>query len=107
MSKSETLAQAREWERTKKRYRDHGLCERCSGQAAWAHQNMGDKWTKIHAPCERCAHIVAAFPYTTPCQNWRKTLRQRLPKVPAPHAAPTQALGHRGPVIAPPAEAVA
>lgn len=107
MSKAETLAQAREWERAKKRYMDHGLCDRCGGQAAWAHQNMGDSWTTIHPPCERCAHIVAAFPYPTPCPDWRKTLRQRLLKVSVPLRAPTQAQGHRGSVFAPADEGVA
>lgn len=76
-SKPETLIQAAEWQRTKNRYANHGLCEKCAAQAAWAHQNMGDTWTTIQAPCERCTHIVAAFPLPTPCREWRKTLRVR------------------------------
>jgi hypothetical protein len=38
---------------------------------------MGDSWTTIHPPCDYCTHIVATFPHPTPCQDWRKTLRQR------------------------------
>jgi hypothetical protein len=76
-SKPETLIQAAEWQRATNRYVSHGLCDRCDAQAAWAHQDMGDSWTTIHPPCDYCTHIVAAFPHPTPCQDWRKTLRQR------------------------------
>jgi hypothetical protein len=86
----ETLLQVHEWERTKSRYINRGLCDRCAAQAAWAHQNMGDNWKTIHPPCERCAQIVATFPHPTPSPDWRKTLRQR---VTGPRTALTHAVG--------------
>jgi hypothetical protein len=73
----ETLTQAHEWERAKRRYLDAGLCDKCSAQAAWAHQNMGDTWLTINPPCELCAPLVSAFPHPTPSPLWRKTLRSR------------------------------
>lgn len=88
-SPPETREQVREWERARTRYADHGLCHRCAAQAAWAHQDRGDTWTTIHPPCKACAPVVATFPHPTPSPEWRKTVRNRAPKVSVPDDRPT------------------
>lgn len=68
----ETKAQARAFERKRRRYRRVGLCHACSAQAAWGHQ-CG--FQKINDPCAECLPIVAAFPTDGPRDSkWRKVL---------------------------------
>lgn len=68
----ETRAQARAFERKRKRYRRLGLCHACSAQAAWGHQ-CG--FQKINDPCPECQPTVNAFPTPGPRgSKWRKCL---------------------------------
>lgn len=71
-SKPETMAQARAFDRKKKRYRRLGLCQPCAAQAAWGHQlGFGD----LRPPCTECLPIVAALPDDGPRgSKWRKCL---------------------------------
>ena len=74
----ETLAMAREWERTKTRYLRAGLCHKCAAQAAWGHQIGAGSWHAIRPPCVDCVEIVELFPYPTRSPSWRAVLRKRL-----------------------------
>jgi hypothetical protein len=68
------MAQARAFDRKKKRYRRLGLCHPCASQAAWGHQ-CGFGKGRIHDPCATCAPIVAGFPDAGPTDSkWRKCL---------------------------------
>lgn len=68
----ESKAQARAFDRKRRRYRRVGLCHACSAQAAWGHQ-CG--FQKINDPCAECLPIVAAFPTDGPRDSkWRKVL---------------------------------
>jgi hypothetical protein len=70
----ETMAQARAFDRKKKRYRRLGLCHPCAAQAALGHQ-LGFAEGRIHDPCQACAPIVASFPDDGPRgSKWRKCL---------------------------------
>lgn len=64
----ETLRQAQRWDSACARYARAGLCARCSSQAAWAGQ-IG--YSRVHAPCEDCAPIVAEFPGAEHVNGWR------------------------------------
>lgn len=68
--KPETLSQARRWEVNRRRYEiDAGLCARCAGQAAWAHQ-LG--WRSIAtSPCAGCLPLVVKLPKRTANSDWR------------------------------------
>jgi hypothetical protein len=74
----ETMAQAVQWEKTKRRYLRAGLCHRCAAQAAWAHQPGAGGWKIINPPCPQCAELVAIFPWPTVNPVWRQVLRKRL-----------------------------
>jgi hypothetical protein len=68
----ETKAQARAFDRKRRRYRRVGLCHACSAQAAWGHQ-CG--FQKINAPCTECQAVVNALPTPGPKGSpWRKCL---------------------------------
>lgn len=68
------MAQARAFDRKKKRYRRLGLCQPCAAQAAWGHQ-VGFGKGRINDPCAKCAPIVAGFPDAGPTDSkWRKCL---------------------------------
>jgi hypothetical protein len=68
----ETKAQARAFERKRRRYRRLGLCHPCASQAAWGHQ-CG--FQKINDPCAECQPIVKALPTPGPKGSpWRKCL---------------------------------
>lgn len=70
----ESIAQARAFDRKKKRYRRLGLCHPCASQAAWGHQ-LGFGEGRINDPCTKCAPIVAGFPDDGPKgSKWRKCL---------------------------------
>ena len=75
-SRPETLAQAAEWERTKMRYVNLGLCDTFAAQAAWGHQKGAGGWSEVNPPCTRCAPVVAGLPLATPNPVWRKCPRQ-------------------------------
>lgn len=72
---SETMSQAISWETTKNRYVRLGLCDKCSAQAAWGHQEHAGGWDDLSPPCEGCASIVSGFPRPTTNPVWRKCLR--------------------------------
>jgi hypothetical protein len=76
-TRPESLAQARTWEKTKGRYLAAGLCRKCAGQAAWAHQSGAGGWGLAHPPCSDCAEIVELFPYPTVMPEWRCLFRKR------------------------------
>jgi hypothetical protein len=77
-SRPETLAQAIEWEKVKRRYQFAGLCGKCAPQAAWAHQPGAGGWFAIQPPCPVCAEIVEMFAYPTRNPLWRAVIRKRL-----------------------------
>ena len=53
-SRPETLEQAVQWERTKRRYLRAGLCDKCAAQAAWATSAGRGRVVAIHPPCAGC-----------------------------------------------------
>jgi len=72
----ETMHQALEWDRSKKRYLNLGLCHRCAAQAAWGHQ-CG--FSLIEPPCSTCVPVVATLPQpATKGSGWRKATREGL-----------------------------
>lgn len=71
-SKPETPAQAAAWERTKARYTELGLCDRCAAQAAWGHQRGAGGWSAIKPPCRLCVTAVAELPLETANPLWKK-----------------------------------
>lgn len=85
--KPETLAQARRWETTKRRYIGAGLCDKCAAQAAWGHQ-IG--FSRINAPCADCAAVVGAFPKGTSHAAWNVLERDSAARV---AGAPTESAG--------------
>jgi len=72
MSAPETLAQAREWDKTRNHYRRLGLCHRCAAQAAYGH---ADGFSTVKAPCTDCLPIVATLPTAQP-NGWRSRSRR-------------------------------
>jgi hypothetical protein len=74
----ETLAQVRQWEKTKARYLRAGLCHKCAAQAAWAHQPGTGGFKLIHPPCDDCFEIVQLLPTPTSNPVWRQVFRKRL-----------------------------
>jgi hypothetical protein len=74
----ETLRQAQEWDRVKRRYIRAGLCHRCAAQASYGHEIGGGGWDSIHPPCAGCAELVAMFAYLTPNPVWRAITRKRI-----------------------------
>lgn len=76
--KAETLEQAVQWERTKRRYLRAGLCHKCSAQAAWAHQRGAGGWSAIHPPCPGCVDLVEMLTYPTTNPLWRSVTRKRI-----------------------------
>lgn len=95
----ETLRQAQRWDSAVTRYTRAGLCARCASQAAWGGQ-IG--YTRVHAPCEYCAAIVADFPGAEHVNGWRTLPEMRRDRgplgdsvsgraLPAPGGAPTPA----------------
>ncbi len=95
----ETLAQASFWERTRVRYLDVGLCDRCAAQAAWGHQKGAGGWSMIKSPCLRCAEVVSSLPMETPNPVWRKTLRHPASTVGATAWSGTSAGTNKPPVV--------
>jgi hypothetical protein len=57
--RNESVAEAKEWQRSLYRYEQAGLCPMCAAQAAFGH-SIG--FSHSHPPCPTCAPIVAAFP---------------------------------------------
>ena len=77
-TRPESQAQVLQWEKTKRRYLQAGLCHKCAAQAAWACQLGAGGWGPINPPCPECAEIVAMFPWPTSNPLWRAVLRKRL-----------------------------
>lgn len=64
----ETLRQAITWESVKRNYLQHGLCDRCAGQAAWGHQIGFSRLEQL--PCGKCWPAVQRLPKAQP-DGWR------------------------------------
>jgi hypothetical protein len=77
-TRAETLEQVAEWERTKRRYLQAGLCHKCAAQAAWASEVGAGGWNAIHPPCVECVEIVELFAFPTINPRWRSVARKRL-----------------------------
>jgi hypothetical protein len=91
-SPPETQSQAEEWERTKSRYVNDGLCHKCAAQAAWAHQTRSGGWSAINPPCPNCLVVVAQLPLATTNSAWRKTARHQEPR----RGVTPRSTGHQG-----------
>lgn len=72
-TESETLSQAREWDKTKMHYVRLGLDHRCAAQAAYGHQ-LG--FTQVKDPCSACLKVIVGFPTPQP-GLWRSHSRRR------------------------------
>ncbi len=63
----ESPSQAANWDRTKRRAVEAGLCHTCASQLAWGSQNG---FATVHEPCSDCRAIIAAWPIVKP-SGWR------------------------------------
>ena len=96
----ESLRQARRWDAACSRYTRAGLCSRCASQAAWGGQ-IG--YSRVHAPCEACAPIIADFPGAEHVNGWRSLPEMSRDQRPQRDSATgREADGPRVGLIAPP-----